>query len=321
MDEEEGGSTRVKEMVEAIEMKAVKGAGSDDSEEVVETLETKTEDGLVWEKLGPELVDIFKVRNTWRNRITAFLVTLAMGYLPTLLDMGTDPLSVFNFINGTTYTKYVPNFNHSSVNSSQCTYVGPGDNMTNDNSSSLKFDCFERDPIWGGVSLAFMFVPGLAVWGFCGSEYKKGFNYLTCLALPFFPIALICVKTIALFNPGPNWKILAQRFTVAEGTFESTFQFYLQLFIVFSRADRSPSSVQLLTLATSFLLLIKVHIDGFLMTQPPLDDFWRRCLRVASFLPMLITGQLSDTSLVVLLVTLLRYWALVLFLLLGSGLF
>ena len=146
---------------------------------------------------------------------------------------------------------------------------------------------------------------------------KKGFNYLTCLALPFFPIALICVKTIALFNPGPNWKILAQRFTVAEGLSESTCQFYLQLFIVFSRADRSPSSVQLLTLATSFLLLIKVRIDEVLMTQPPLDDFWRRCLRVASFLPMLITGQLSDTSLVVLLVTLLRYWALVFLLLLS----
>ena len=181
----------------------------------------RTEDGLVWEKLGPELVDIFKVRNTWRNRITAFLVTLAMGYLPTLFDMGTDTLSVFNFINGTTYTKYVPDFNHSSVNDSQCTYVGPVDNVTNDNSSSLKFVCFESDPIWGGVSLAFMYYSGLATYVWWYYDRFKGFNCLTCLALPFFPIALICVKTIALFNPGPNWKILAERFAVAEGSYES----------------------------------------------------------------------------------------------------
>ena len=217
-----------------------------------------------------------------------------------------------NFINGTTYTKYVPDFNHSSVNDSQCTYVGPVDSVTNDNSSSLKFVCFESDPIWGGVSLAFMFVPGLAVLFFWfPKDHFKGFNYLTCLALPFFPIALICVKTIALFNPGPNWKILAERFAVAEGEGESQYQFYLQLFIVFSRADRSPSSVQMVTIATSFLMLIKVRIDAILMKQAPLDTWWSRGLRVASLAPRCLAGQVFFAGLMSLLATLLRYWFLI----------
>ena len=236
--------------------------------------EEETEDGLVWEELGSELKGLFKVRNPWWKRLKSFLVILAMSCLPTFFDMGSDTWSVFNFINGTIYTKHVPDFDHPSVNSSQCTYVGP-DLMTSDNSSSnFKFECFERDPIWGAMSLVFMFYPGLWVLQWYGKDRYKGFKGLTFLAVPFFPLVLICVKVIGLFNPGPNWKILAERFAVQEGKFESAYQFCLQLFIVFTRADRLPSNVQLVTIVTSLLMLTKVGIDDILMKQPPLEAWW-----------------------------------------------
>jgi len=279
--------------------------------------EEETEDGLVWEELGSELKGLFKVRNPWWKRLKSFLVILAMSCLPTFFDMGSDTWSVFNFINGTIYTKHVPDFDHPSVNSSQCTYVGPdlmtSNNSSSDNSSSnLKFECFEQDPIWGAMSLVFMFLPGLGVWFFWwGKDRNKGFKGLTCLAVPFFPFVLICVKVISLLNPGPNWKILAERFAVLEGKFESGMQFYLQLFIVFTRADRLPSNVQLVTIVTSLLMLTKVDIDNILMKQPPLEAWWRRWLRVASLVPKALATTIFVTSLWAVLATLLRYWVLI----------
>ena len=238
--------------------------------------EDGTEDGLVWEELGSELKGLFRVRNPWWTRLKAFLVTLVISCLPTFFDMGSDTWSVFNFINGTIYTKHVPDFDHPSVNSSQCTYVGPdlmtSDNSSSDNSSSnFKFECFEQDPIWGAMSLFFMFYPGLWVFDWYKKDKNKGFKGLTFLSFPFFPFVLICVKVIGLLNPGPNWKILAERFALSEGQIESQWQFLLQLFIVFTRADRLPSNVQLVTIVTSLLMLTKVDIGGILMKQPPLE--------------------------------------------------
>merc|ERR1712226_1048079 len=139
--------------------------------------------------------------------------------------MGSDALSVYNFINGTTYMKYVPDLNHASLNSGLCNHVGT--HLRRDgNLSEVDYEeveCFERDPIWGFMSLFFI----------------------------FFPFFVLTVKTIGLLNPGRNWKILARRCAFAEGVWESRFQLLLQLFIIFTRADRAPSLVQMLAMASS----------------------------------------------------------------------
>merc|ERR1712112_464747 len=101
------------------------------------------------------------------------MVIIVTGLGPSLFDMGSEALSTYNFINGTTYTKYVPDLNHLSVNSSQCTHVGT--HLRNNGNISevvyLEVECFERDPIWGYMSLVFIFLPGLG-----GLDVWKGLN-------------------------------------------------------------------------------------------------------------------------------------------------
>ena len=84
-------------------------------------------DGLDWDQLVEELRSLFKFNaenRSWWTIVKTSLVIFAIHLAPSLLDMGTDAFSVYNFINGTTYTKQVPDLNHPSVNSSQCHHVG-----------------------------------------------------------------------------------------------------------------------------------------------------------------------------------------------------
>ena len=88
----------------------------------------KTEDGLKWEEVVEELKSLFKFNadsdRGWSTILKTSLIILSISVLPSFFDMGSDALSVYSFINGTTYTKYIPDLNHSSFNSSLCTHVG-----------------------------------------------------------------------------------------------------------------------------------------------------------------------------------------------------
>ena len=130
-------------------------------------------------------------------------MALVMGLLPTLFDMGTDALSTYKFINGTVYTKNVPDLNHTSVNSSLCTLVGTYF-RNNGNLSEVvyyEFECFERDLLAGYMSLFFIFLPGLLG----GGCVWKGLHTGLCfLILPIFPFFVLTVKMIGLLNPGEN---------------------------------------------------------------------------------------------------------------------
>ena len=150
----------------------------------------KSTDGLNWKELGQELKNAFKFNpenRSWGVIVKTFLVIFATSSAPSFFDMGSDAFSVYNFIHGTTYTKYVPNINHVSVNSSQCVRIGTY-LQWNGNSSEVvyeEFECTEQDPIWGYMSLVFMFLPG----HFCGAAIWRGtYVGLSCLTLPAFPI-------------------------------------------------------------------------------------------------------------------------------------
>ena len=163
-------------------------------------------DGLDWEQLGEELRNLFKFNaenRSWSMIVKTSLVIFAIRLAPSLFDMGTDAFSVYDFINGTTYTKYVPDLNHPCVNSSQCIHVGTY-LRRNDNSSEVvfeEFECFERDPIWGYLSCVFIFLPGLLG----GGCVWKGLHTGLCfLILPIFPFFVLTVKMIGLLNPGEN---------------------------------------------------------------------------------------------------------------------
>ena len=191
----------------------------------------KQADGLDWGELKKEFMNLFKFNaenRSWGMILKTSLIIFFTSLAPSLFDMGSDALSVYNLINGTTYTKYVPDLNHPCVNSSQCIHVGTY-LRRNDNSSEVvyeEFECFERDPIWGYLSCVFIFLPGLLG----GGCVWKGLHTGLCfLILPIFPFFVLTVKMIGLLNPGENWKILGKRCDFVEGSWESRFQLSLRL--------------------------------------------------------------------------------------------
>ena len=290
---------------------------TDEAGELEETIEDKktygkSDDGLNWKELGQETKNVFKFNPENRSGgmiVKASLIIFATSLAPSLFDMGSDAFSVHNFIHGTTYTKYVSDLDHPSVNSSDCVHVGSYLKW-NGNSSTVvyeEFECFEQDPIWGQMSLVFMFLPGI----FGAIVWKGAYRgvLLAFFTSPIFPFVALIVKTMGLLNPGKNWKLLAKRLTTAEALGESRCQFFLQLFIVFTRADRAPSSVQLVTLASSLVMLIVSSINETRRVQKTVeleDDIQR----AGDVLPAILTANLVSIGCLPLLVTLLRYWVL-----------
>ena len=287
----------------------------------------ENEDGLKWEEVVEELKSLFKFNadsdRGWGTIVKTSLIILSISVLPSFFDMGSDAFSVYSFINGTTYTKYVPDLNHSSFNSSLCTHVGTYLRREADFSEVAyeEVECFEKDPIWGYMSLAFIFLPGLGCMSFWdGLTHWGWFICLVIPTIPFFPLIVLAVKTIGLFNPGPNWSILAGRCGALEGSFESRFQFLLQLFIVLTRADRAPSTVQLATMASSVIMIAISQLNDIRRRQKTLelgDDIQR----AVNLLPGILVKNVAQIGCAALLATLLRYWVLLVWLLSSLPLF
>ena len=90
---------------------------------------------------------------------------------------------------------------------------------------------------------------------------------LSLFALATFPLQLIVIYLVACFNDGPQWSKLATKFSIAEGMYDASLQFVLQLFVVFTREDRYPSYVQLASMTTSIVFLAWSRIDAWMMDQ------------------------------------------------------
>ena len=112
----------------------------------------------------------------------------------------------------------------------------------------FRYSCFETDPVWGCFSTAFIFISGIA-WSFMiaySLQRKKGLKdiqfwiifLLTPLSSSIFPVMVISMKLMAVFNNGKELKKLCDTFTYAEGQVEAFAQTGLQLYIIFKRSDR-----------------------------------------------------------------------------------
>ena len=112
----------------------------------------------------------------------------------------------------------------------------------------FRYSCFETDPVWGYLSTAFIFISGIA-WSFMiayNLQRKKGLKdihfwiivLLTPLSSSIFPVMMISMKLMAVFNNGKELKKLCDTFTYAEGQVEAFAQTGLQLYIIFKRSDR-----------------------------------------------------------------------------------
>ena len=246
------------------------------------------------------------------------MTALIFGTLGSFIDIGTDGLTARSFIWGTNYTKRVNNLsdpaNHDNcVHTARYTIYNPDPEIEYE-----EIICFEQDPIWGWVTVSFMFLPG-----YCGvflvtdiimEILNKNSSCLRVflshlLAIPsaiIFPLVLIFVKFVCLFNPGTEWKRLNIRVTGLEGALESSFQAILSLFIIFTRADRQPSSVQIGSLVVSLVMITKTTIADYLSSRQPMQ--MKEELKLsATLFPLFFTNSAFKMISIAIIAACLRY--------------
>ena len=171
---------------EAIQMEVGDGSGipletetNREDSEISWTKDTKTAPGVInWRALAAE----FTWENLWTKRDYKsigkhFLVSFCTGLFFSGFDIFTDGSSGFTFIFGADYIKNVASPNDTSVaDNTSCKNIGRFVVVAEDGAESVDFyqyQCFERDPIWGCWTLAFMFVPGLwagVIWNGLGIQ-------------------------------------------------------------------------------------------------------------------------------------------------------
>ena len=227
----------------------------------------------------------------WKNRkwetISVDLTLAFLSILPSLLILTCDILSATAFIQGTDYLKNVERKNDSAVNSSDCTligeytksyydFTGQEDNTTQ---KLYRYDCFEKDIVWGRITIGFIFTPGFMLIGpvllYLMSLSKKrkvpiktmtllfGILVLSPILILLFPLLRVLIMIISLVNTGKEWKKFSAFIKVYEGHFESFFQCVLQFYIILTRADREPSNIQVLTVAISLIMVVVSGMNGY----------------------------------------------------------
>ena len=269
---------------------------------------------IVWKNVISEIRhSVF----TWGN----FFTVLIVGFLPSLFDFGTDYLQAVKFLWGSNYTKHVVNktdFGNCSHIGRYTSFAGPTPEIVYE-----EIECFEVDKIWGCATLAIILLPGfcLARWTFLQAR-NHGCRMLTSLGIlaffvisvPIFPLLVILLKVMAMTRPGPEIEKICDEMVSIEGVWESTLQLLLNLFIVFTRADRSPSTVQIASMFASLVLIVKTAITDFTRGKLPkeatLDD---RMCQMLPLLPLFLFNTIFKLGSIAIVASLLRYWTFLFF--------
>ena len=280
---------------------------------------TKLNFGVMAEEFGRDQL--------WNNRTSSeiwetFGINLCVGLLPTLFDLGMDSLAVNDYFTGTYYVKshLAPLRNESGkcrVNSNNYT------------------ECFERDPVFGYVTLTCFFFPGFgfSFWTFLSlSNFLRGtdFNFrqnfyfflffapLALLSAITFPLQLLIVNIVALFNGGTQWTTLTAKYSIAEGLYDASIQFCVQLFIIFTMGDRLPSVIQYLSLTGSILMLSVPRIEAFLLDQGGVTlPIKEKLLKTLKYFPLFFFNSIFKLGSIGLICAILRYNAITFYVILA----
>jgi len=151
--------------------------------------------------------------------------------------------------------------------------------------SAGKTECLEYDPIYGALTVSLTFISG-PLWSFglflqFGTYLRKThpevyqrkrmlilfFLPLSLILMVTFPFQLFIVSLISCFNDQDQWILLTTKIGIAEGLFNAHFQYLLQLFVIFTRADRHPSMFQYLAAFGSLLFLVWSRIESLLLDR------------------------------------------------------
>lgn len=266
-----------------------------------------------WENMWFQQVPNCKEKDFrgWKNIGATFGIALSFGLLLSIFDVSSDFLTFWLFLNGDNYRKTVPSEdNHYVTGSFNCTKIGHFYNYRERNITSFSFECRESNPVFAWFTLAFVLLPAPNL---CLALVSKGpsWIFLAFLALIVpFPVTVLLVKSIALFNIGKEFKLINQMVTEAEARWESSLQFCLQLFIVFTRGDRQPSLPQLFSIAMSVVMMSKGSIGNFVADDDP-QPLGHRIVKIGTMFPVHLTNlvfKLGSLSIICALLSLNAVW-------------
>jgi len=269
---------------------------------------------------------------SWRELIEAFLITLILSFGMGILDVSLDWKQFTDYWFGALYIKKMDTMMNLTDPDNNCTLLGWFVNFTPENETVAyyKYQCFERDPIFAMITLACHFLPGVfsltILWRFInyyGRERSRirdclwfigVFVPLSLITLVTFPLQFILVFMISLINQGPEWSHLSTKVAVAEGLYDASLQYVLQIFIVFTREDREPSDVQMATMASSMAMLAIARIDGWLIDEGGDHmSLGERIVAYLSLLPLAITNSTFKLGSIGFITAVLRYNAFILY--------
>ena len=172
--------------------------------------------------------DFSKFSNDFSFRRT-FDKMAFLAFCLAMIEFRSDFWSSHNFINGNYYVKTVENIMDEAVTSFQCRKIQTTytyNYETNSNGTMHTFRCFEKDPIWGAVTLAI--IPFGSLW-FCvflkpelvGLENATWKLIQNCLFLLFFPFTFLFAKFVTIFSDeNEKWKSASMAMTQIEGLYE-----------------------------------------------------------------------------------------------------
>ena len=146
---------------------------------------------------------------TWAGIFEHMFTVLVISVLPTFYDVSTDSLSAKSFISGANYTKHVKNlsdpaFHENCIHTGRFTTFHPEQELAYE-----EISCFEKDPIWGTVTVLLIFLPGV----YFASELRGviqeilGLEKRCCRLLHWillFPsFSLVISHLVSLLSPNP----------------------------------------------------------------------------------------------------------------------
>ena len=121
------------------------------------------------------------------------------------------------------------------------------------------YSCFEQDPFWGWITLAIVFLPGVALFfRLISRQEVRNCAWKVCIAILaslFFPLTILLTKSYQLFQFGEEWNRVGTLLTQCEGQVENFLQTGLQWYIILSRPDREASASQWLAVVGSFVMI------------------------------------------------------------------
>ena len=165
-----------------------------------------------------------------------------------------------------------------------CSWLNQSGNQTTE---KFQFSCWEQDPYWGTLTLSFTFLPGVAllIRLLQSKEVRKSCCKIifAILASIIFPVTLLVVKIISLFQFGEEWKRVATLVTACESQVESFLQAGLQYYIINSRPDRETSVTQSLAVFGSFAMVGFGQAKAAFANRSPGNSMFEDIMKMATF--------------------------------------